>query len=147
PANTPQSLFADAVKRWPRQFGFYELILTRMTPKWGGSWGIIDASITRWSNQLSATEGHSLYARLYAGLLSQANADEMAFDWNKLKMGFEDLIARYPSPDFKNTYASFSCFAQDKPAFRAALTKLSREELHPSGWLPGHSYEACMRWG
>jgi hypothetical protein len=146
PATSPQTLFANAVKRWPRQFGLYELILTRMTPKWGGGWQLVDESIREWSNQLSATEGQSLYARLYVSLINQENAEEMGFDWNRLKMAFDDLIARYPSPVFKNFYASFACLAEDKPAFRMALAKLPPKEIDPSGWLSGHSYEACIRW-
>jgi hypothetical protein len=139
-------VFEEATKRWPRYFPYYELALTRMTPKWGGTWELVDRSISDWSARVAGTERKSLYARLYASMLSQDTADEMAFDWRKLKDSFEDLIALYPSHYYKNLYASFACFARDKPSFSQAMRKITAQELDAGSWLPGHSYEACMRW-
>jgi hypothetical protein len=146
PRTSREAILEEATKRWPRYFEFYRLALTRMTPKWGGSWKLVDGSISGWSDRVAATEKQSLYARLYIFMLSQDTADEMAFDWEKLKASFEDLIALYPSHYYKNFYASFACFARDKPAFGQAMKRISAEEMSDASWLPGHSYKACMRW-
>ena len=140
-------LFTEAVRRWPRYFELYELRLTRLVPRWGGSWEKVEEFIDRWTGDLSKSEGNSLYARLYVSLRQQGiTPDQTSMDWAKMKASFEDLTNRYPSADFKNLYASYACFARDKNAFSAALAKLARNELDKRTWLVGHSYEACMRW-
>jgi hypothetical protein len=143
----PDALFNEAVRRWPRYFELYELRLTRLVPKWGGSWEKVEGFIDRWTRDLSSSEGNSLYARLYISLRNQGvTPDETNMDWVRMKASFDDLTNRYPSSDFKNLYASYACFARDKNAFNAALAKLAANELDKKAWLVGHSYEACMRW-
>jgi hypothetical protein len=145
--SVPQVVFENAVKRWPRYFDFYEVMLTRLTPKWGGSWDDVEMFIDKWSRQRESTEGTSMYARLYIGMLSQgATPDETAMKWAKMRTSFDDLVARYPEPRFKNLYASFACFARDKSSFGKAMSLLPSRELMPDEWLPGSSYEACIRW-
>lgn len=142
-----EAVFHEAVRLWPRYFELYELRLTRLVPKWGGSWEQVESFIDRWSHQLSASEGMSVYARLYISVKNQGVAPEQTrMDWARMKASLEDLTNRYPSPDFKNLSASYACFAQDKAAFRTAMAKLSPGELDQRDWLSGHSYEACIRW-
>jgi hypothetical protein len=141
------AVFETAVKRWPRYFDFYEARLTRMTPRWGGSWEQVESSIGGWSRQLSKTEGDSAYARFYASLRTQGITPEQTqANWPRMKASFDDLTARYPTPELKNLYASYACAARDKSAFTAALGKLASQELNQRIWLQGHSYDACMRW-
>lgn len=143
----PDEVFEEAVRRWPDYYDFYEVRLSRLVPKWGGSWEQVESFVDRWSNEVSSSEGHSLYARLYTSLKDQRiTPDQTAMDWVKMRRSFEDLAKRYPSARFKNLYASYACFARDRPAFGAASAKLSARELDPEFWLSGHSYEACMRW-
>jgi hypothetical protein len=59
---------------------------------------------------------------------------------------FEDAIARFPDPMYKNLYASYACLAKDKALFGKAMSKISKEDLNPLWWLGGNSYEACVRW-
>ena len=141
------AVFEEAVRRWPRYFEFYEVRLTRLVPKWGGSWAEVESFIDRWSRKLAPSEGASAYARLYVSVKNQGvTPDQTAMDWARMKASFEDLTKRYPDPAFKNLYASYACFARDKAAFNIALAKLSAGELDEGVWLPGHSYEACLRW-
>lgn len=145
--NSFEKVFGNAIKRWPRAFAFYDLVLYRMTPKWGGSWEVIDAFIQDRSRIMESSEGLSMYARLYLLLPEQdlvLGATKM--DWRKMKPSFADLVTRYPDRIYKNRYASFACLARDKAAFAQAMALLPQEELRPQAWLDGHSYDACMRW-
>lgn len=145
--NDPNTVFENAVKRWPRYFDFYEVMLTRLVPKWGGSWEIVETFIDKWSRERESTEGTSMYARLYISLLSQGvTPNETSMNWGKMGKSFEDLIARYPDPRFKNLYASYACYARDRSSFNKAMDKLPKHQLMPDDWLSGHSYEACARW-
>jgi hypothetical protein len=142
-----ESVFLEAVSRWPRYFDFYEARLTRLVPKWGGSWEEVESFIDKWSRQLSNTEGESVYARLYISVKDQGVTPEQTqMNWKRMKAGFKDLTARYPDVAFKNLYASYACYARDIPAFREAVSVLRPGEINDGNWLSGHSYDACMRW-
>jgi hypothetical protein len=144
--NKAEAVFAQAVGSWPRYFEFYEVRLTRLVPNWGGSWQAVEYFIDRWSRQLAATEGDSTYARLYASLRRQGVSPEQTrANWPRMKASFEELTARYPSADFRNLRASYACAARDKPAFIAALDQLALPP-DPGAWLPGYTYENCLRW-
>lgn len=141
-----QKIFETTVKRWPREFSFYENLQNRLIPKWGGSWGAVDAFIAFWSEQQRATEGSSLYARLYIAMLTQGAPNETLMKWEKMRISLEDLSNRYPDPLFKNMYPSFACFARDKSTYQKAMQALKQQEIVPQFWLNGNSYEACTLW-
>ena len=62
-------IFTDGVRQWPGYYDFYELVLTRLVPSWGGSWDTVDQFITSWADRLRATEGDSVYARFYSSVV------------------------------------------------------------------------------
>jgi hypothetical protein len=143
----PKAVFENGVKRWPRYFDLYEVMLTRLVPKWGGSWEMVESFVDKWSLQQKSTEGASMYARLYISLLSQGvTANETAMDWARMSSSLDDLTTRYPDPKFKNLHASYACVARDKASFSKAMSRLPNNELMANNWLSGHSYEACARW-
>ena len=146
-ASKPDVVLERAAKRWPRYFELYELRLTRLVPKWGGSWPGVEAFIDGWTRRLAASEGVSLYARLYISLRNQSvTPDQTAMDWGRMRASLEDLTRRYPSPLYKNLRASYACYARDGDAFRSALAQLAPSDIERRSWLSGHSYDACMRW-
>ncbi len=143
----PLQVFENAVKKWPRHFDFYEVMLTRLVPRWGGSWELVEGFNRYWRQQLAATEGQSMYARLYISLLGQGvSPGDTLMDWEMMKASFTDLLGRYPDPRFKNLYASFACYARDKNTFADAMRQLPQYELSPGDWISGHSHAACMKW-
>jgi hypothetical protein len=142
-----EPIFKEAVRRWPDYYDFYEAMIQRMVPRWGGSWEVVDSFISTWSKERAATEGSSLYARFYSLLpLLGYSPRETLMHWPKMKASLEDLIARYPAAKFKNRYASLACVMKDKPAFDRAMSQLTAQQLAQDQWMEGHSYEACMRW-
>lgn len=52
---SPRAVFEEGVRRWPDYYDFYEVALTRLVPKWGGSWDAVDAFIAHWSKGLAKT--------------------------------------------------------------------------------------------
>jgi hypothetical protein len=144
----PAEVFDHAVKRFPRYFPFYETMAERLLPKWGGSWEKVDAFVYGSSRLLEATEGKSMYARLYISLLRCcATPDQTRMNWTLMKESFDDLIVRYPDPIYKNLYASYACALKDKPAFSNAMARIPPGEMRPESWLDGNSYDSCLRWG
>jgi len=146
PQSNPQEVFDGAVKRWPTYAFFYQLVLNKMVPKWGGSWEQVEAFIVQANKMQPASEGGALYARLYIHLIPERSASESKFTWQTMKVGFEDAIARFPDPKYKNLYASYACMRRDKASFSQAMGKMKSEEIIPAWWLDGQPYKACLNW-
>lgn len=139
-------VFEEAVKQWPAHYDFYEVALTRLVPRWGGSWGQVDAFIDRWSDRRRSSEGHSLYARLYASVVADgASPHETRLDWPRMKRGLDDLIARYPDPVHKNLAASFACAYDDRAYLEASLRRIAPHESRPAVWIEGTDPVTCAR--
>lgn len=146
PTQQPIEIFNSAVSKWPDYYAFYRRIVSRMTPKWGGSWREIEQFSSYWTGRHFETDGGALYARIYVRLLNEASFREMSPDWQKLKRGFTSLLARYPQPDYRNNFASFACAAGDKETYVSILRELPAEKVIAKEWLQGHSYQACGEW-
>jgi hypothetical protein len=143
---SPRAVFEEGVRRWPEYYDFYEVALTRLVPRWGGSWEAVDAFIVHWSKRLAMTEGDSMYARLYMSVISAgANPGETRISWPRMKSSLEDLVSRYPDTSHKNLAASYACGYQDIAYLKTALQRIRAEELAPTVWLLGTDPESCMR--
>jgi hypothetical protein len=142
----PREVFSAAVKRWPAYAMFYQKVVERMIPKWGGSWEEVEAFIARSTATQPPSEGKALYARLYIGLLPERPDDLSSINWETMKSGLRDAADRFTDPKYRNLYASYSCLNRDKEAFAQAMRLLPREQIQDFWWLRGNSYEACLRW-
>ena len=143
----PGEVFEEAVKLSPHYYPFYEGMVTRLEPKWGGSWRSLEAFVDKWTQRRTDGEGQSLYARLYIVIKEDQAVSETNMDWPRMKQSFRDLISRYPDKSFKNLYASYACATRDREAYEEAMKMLPKGVLDPTEWIRGHSYEACSRWG
>jgi len=142
----PRTVFEEGVARWPEYYDFYEVALSRLVPKWGGSWDVVDEFIAYWGVRLKATEGDSLYARLYTGVIAGgANLQETKIVWPRMRSSLEDLVSRYPDVAHRNLAASYACAYQDAAYFKAALQRLRADEINPAAWLRGIDPETCKR--
>lgn len=141
------AVFESAVKRWPRHYDFHEVRLTRLVPRWGGSWQQVDAFIRHWSTQQQGPESDAVYARLYASFLVPMKTDprETLLQWPRMKRGLEALVARYPDPTHRNLAASFACAYQDAAFFQASLQRIPQDQLRPAAWLRGTDPHSCTR--
>lgn len=143
---TPRAVFEEGVKRWPTYYDFYEVGLTRLIPRWGGSWEEVDEFVDYWSTQLQASEGSSLYARLYVSVLkSGAAAHETKINWARMKLSLDDLIARYPDPVHRNVAASLACAFGDPAYYKSSFQRIQPNELKPAAWIRGTDPGSCTR--
>ncbi|EJL77386.1 hypothetical protein PMI15_04708 [Polaromonas sp. CF318] len=142
----PNSIFEEGAKRWPNYYDFYEVALTRLVPKWGGSWEVVDAFIVGWAKQLQASEGESLYARLYASVVfSGAAPSETRLDWPRMKRSLDDLIKRYPDPVHKNWAAALACAHGDSAYYKVSMQRIGAQEIRPQAWIRGTDPTSCSR--
>jgi len=142
----PNIVFEEGIKRWPGYYGFYENMLRRLVPRWGGSWQIVDESISSWSSHRAATEGRSLYARLYASVLMEgAKPGQTLIRWPTLKASLNDLTQRYPDNYNWNLAASYACLFHESKSFKEYASKFSSQRVMESAWFKGTTLEGCMQ--
>jgi hypothetical protein len=145
--NGAEAVFEEGVRRWPGYYDFYEVFLTRLVPKWGGSWEAVDQFINYWSANRQSSEGNSLYARLYMSVIrSGVNPYETKISWQQMKASLEDLVARYPDASHMNVAASYACGYRDVAYLNVTLKRIRPVDMNPSAWLRGTDPEACMQW-
>lgn len=140
---SPAAVFEAGVSRWPNYYDFYEVFLTRLVPKWGGSWEEVDAFIDYWSEKLQEPESNSLYARLYYNvhMHNQVSPRSTRVDWAKLKPSLISLYTKYPANIHYEIAASYSCLFSDHEFYKQLISenKISSSKA----WLLGSSIERC----
>jgi hypothetical protein len=142
----------DGLKRNPDDTNLYFEVLGSLLPKWGGSPRMVDDFIKRATEQTRDRFGQGMYTRLYL-TAADDQFGHLLFqnsyaDWDKMKQGFEDLMARYPdSPSRLNSYAYMACLAKDKDTFLKQFAKIEKRiDRELWGTNPERSVEGCRRW-
>ena len=111
PVNAPQQVFRSAIDRWPHYYDFYEVMLTRLVPKWGGSWRQVDEFIEEYSGR---TDDDSLYARLYYSVHRQgAEVEDTLMSWPRMRESLKSLVMRYPTDHHRTLAARYACYFRD----------------------------------
>ena len=144
PVTDADELLSTVLLRWPKYYDFYEVALSRMIPRWGGSWEAVDRFIVEQSSMRRAAEGDSLYARLYWNVVATgASPQEVLLSWPRMKASLDALIERYPDPVHRNVAASFACVYGDPAYARKIRGQLSPQEVKPSVWIRGTDPASC----
>jgi len=138
--------FKEGVKKWPHYYRFYEALLNRTVPKWGGSWEDVDRLIAYAVASSSKLESSSVYARLYYSVHSHEEIDprKTSVEWRKLKASLISLYTRYPVKEHFEISASYACMFSDYDFYNSLIN-----ENHVSAsryWLRGSSLENCNKY-
>ncbi|MFN7956491.1 MAG: DUF4034 domain-containing protein [bacterium] len=142
-------LFEEAVAQEPTFFGHYFARAYYLHPRWYGSAEALDAFATQAAERTRATEGESLYARIYwslygnSGMASRPIFTHGGANWARMHKGFQDLVARYPSAWNRQAFAMYACGARDVESTRTLLASIA--EPIDGLWRPG-LFEQCRDW-
>jgi len=140
---TAMDAFNYGVTNWPSYYDFYEVLLTRLVPKWGGSWEEVDGFINYWATNLQPTEANSIYARFYYNVHTHNRIDPRStlVDWQKLKDSLISLYSKYPTQEHFEIAASYGCIYGDKDFYTNVVTK--NNVISSAFWISGSSKESC----
>ena len=140
-------LAEEALARHPRHIAIWHAILIQKLARWGGSPAEFDDAVDRIVARTATVDGQTAYARSYWWL---ADIEHGAWlfkrtlaKWPRMKQGFEDVVARYPTDWNLNIYAAFACIADDMPTLRALLKRLDGR-LIERHWKSMRSSETCI---
>lgn len=139
------SAFDAAVKRWPSNYDLHDVMLSRLVPRWGGSWDHVDTFIQHFAEQQQGERRDALYARLYANMLLAMGDDphQTRLDWQRMKRGLKALATLYPDPRHLNMAASFACYYRDAAYFKASMARVPVERVRRGAWLDGTDPQSC----
>lgn len=144
-----QVVLEEGLSRHPSFYQIYFAAMDYYAPKWGGSTDAIEEFAKVSLEYTQATEGFGMYARIY-WYASQSQFDNSLFsdslvDWELMRQGIDDVLARFPDAWNINYFARFACLASDK---RKANELLSRIHGSPilQAWGDISTYEQCRDW-
>ncbi|MCW2285634.1 hypothetical protein M2323_003549 [Rhodoblastus acidophilus] len=128
----------------------YTQVADHLSPKWGGSWKLVEAFATEATENPRNTYGAMLYTWIYLRILAtnSGNVDffgETEASWPKMKRGFEEARARYPHSVWSlNEFAGMACVAGDGATYRTLVTQIGGNILR-GAWPPNHSPDLCAQ--
>lgn len=135
-----------ALDAFPDNYDVYFAVAGRLLPQWGGSLEQLSAFAEYAAERTKATEGRSMYARIYWAYYPSLGGAEMLrrgeLDWPKLREGFEDVVKRYPDPWNLNIFARTACDASDKGTAKRMLDLIG-DGVEPKAWTNHGAYLRC----
>ena len=142
-------LFLEAVSKEPEYYQTYFMAIAAMSPKWGGSYELMDKVATGSAEFTRKQEGDVVYARVYwamDGLMSRQDNffENTLVDWGRMKSGLEQLLMDYPESTWNlSNFASFACRAGDKEVYLRLREKIDLLRSDPRAWKSGYSPDTC----
>jgi hypothetical protein len=142
------AMLEEALDREPLFYQTYFTALEYLLPKWGGSIAEIEEFALKAVERTSASEGKGMYARIY-WYASQTQFGNRIFGrsfagWPLMRRGFEDVIQKYPDQWNINSFAKFSCLANDE-AKTKELFKLIAPGPIAQAWGSKALFDHCQQ--
>lgn len=118
----------EALAAHPKYLPILTQIIRKQLTKWGGSRESLDFWIRRIADSVPAGEGDAYYTRSYWLASNHYDQHEIFsptdVDWDRMKAGFEAIVASYPTNWNLNNFASFACMAQDRATTKPLMMRL-----------------------
>lgn len=143
-------LLDEALDKHPQFYEIYFRAIDYLQPKWHGSIQEIEEFANYALSKSNKYEDNGMYARIY-WYVSQAEYGHDLFTkskvkWEKMKLGINDVIAKYPDQWNINNFAVFSCLANDKKMTRKLMSMIEGRPII-SVWKDGRFFERCKEFG
>lgn len=143
-----EAIFDEGTHRFPGYYPLHFGMLDYLLPKWHGSAGQIEKFASNAATRTRDVEGDGMYARIYWYAAQSDYQDQLFMTsfarWDRMRSGFEDVVARYPDQwNFQN-FAHFACQAGDEETLRKLLDRVQRPVI-AAAWAGSNSFEECER--
>ncbi len=143
-----RELFDRAIAIQPTNYHLYRLYAHYLLPQWYGSMGDIQRLAEEASAKNAEPNGSMLYFQTMGEVACycQTLSEQLSpADWNKLKLGYANLIETYgPSNYIANQYAAMSAVFCDKKAGRDAFKNISFRDT--TIWSDDQSFNSIRDW-
>jgi len=143
-----EKVLKEGMSIHPDYHEMYFAAAISLQPRWGGSEEAIAALANEAVRRTRDKEGEALYARIYwymdqvvykGDLFSESKAS-----WARMRIGFNDLVSKYPDAWNLSAYAYFACRAEDYTTMSEVLTRIG-DRLNLDAWGSNgkKTYVAC----
>lgn len=152
-----QETLNDAILTAPYYEPIYYAGIQYFLPQWYGGIGDIEKMANFAVQKTSSKYGERLYATIYSRYFNSIFKDQyekmigenLYRVWPRMKIGFEDLIKKYPNNWNLNTFAKFSCLAKDLNSTQAIFNKynfdMDKKSLDAIWGSESNKIE-CVKW-
>lgn len=143
PEDQFNQLFYSAISQHPAYVPIYFKKSSYMEPKWYGSHEKFNKYVDEVVLLTKPFLGNQMYARLHWSSSNSKLFRSGRTDWRKMKLGFEELIEKYPDQWNINNYAKFSCLAGDREKLRELLVVIGGKPLKKAWYNSLEYFHRC----
>ncbi len=129
-----KAIFDEGTTKYPQYHNIYFAMARYYQPKWYGDINSYENFAVQAAQKTKSFEGDGMYARLYwlvddsSGIPFNQSLNVPPY-WNKLKQGYEDLMARYPSSIHNiGKYAGVACRTSEAKLYLKLRKKIDGYE-------------------
>jgi hypothetical protein len=140
-----ETLYNEAVSKFPRYIPLYFEMATYLAPRWYGSVPEFNAYVRKVTKTTYPILGDTLYARLNWLMATNDMFQNGQAEWSEMKKGFERIVKDYPHPWNIHNFANYSCFAGDMKTFKKLNTKIDGNPILDAFWGDKKNYESCLK--
>lgn len=146
PADRFTSLVLQATEAHPLNYDIYFAAVLSLVPRWGGSTTAVAQFADYAVTQTRKSEGQAMYARIYWAIADSLDAEFSGpkVDWKRIRVGFDDIVKRYPDAWNLNNYAKFACEARDYTTAKRVLARIG-EDIDPRAWGSRANFVRCRQ--
>ncbi|GEM_PF-1316707 len=148
--NQFDKLVAEAVSKHPHFYQIYFAALDYLVPIWHGSKEEVEKFANFAVEHTKAKEGLGMYARVYwyaSQTYYGAALIESDIDWDKMKRGVDDVLARYPDQWNINNFAYLACLGGDKQKTAELIKNINAPPIYRAWGNSAYNYyERCKAW-
>ncbi len=123
----------EALESHPGYYQLYFAAIEYLAPKWHGNALMIEDFAQEMTARTRDVEGESLYARIY-WYVAQTQYDDRLFqssyvEWDQMRTGMMDVLARYPDQWNIQNFAYFACLAEDRDMLGRLLSRMDDQPI------------------
>jgi hypothetical protein len=150
PRSAFQKLVDEAVGRHPYFYEIYFKAIDYLLPMWHGDPAQIEEFANFAVEKTQDKEGLGMYARIYWYASQAQFRTELFTDtqivWDKMSVGIDDVLARYPDQWNINNFAHFACLARDRRKTAELTVRIEDGPILYAWQNKRESYEKCRKW-
>ncbi|MCU7875156.1 MAG: hypothetical protein KZQ91_20665 [Candidatus Thiodiazotropha sp. (ex Lucinoma borealis)] len=136
-------IFSEAISIHPTYIPTYFIKSAYMEPKWYGSHDKFNQYVEEVVALTKPFLGNQMYARLHWSSSGSKLFRSGRTDWEKMKLGFEELVAKHPDKWNLNNYAKFSCLAGDVNKLKKLVHLIDGKPLKSAWFNSLEFYNRC----
>jgi hypothetical protein len=146
PADRFLALVQQATQAFPLSEPIYLSASFSTVPRWGGSLEAVAQFADYAVRQTRKSSGESMYALIYWYVADMLDTEFSSpeINWRRVRIGFDDLVKRYPDPWNMNHYAKFACQAHDYATAARVLARIG-DNIDQETWGERANYIRCKQ--